>query len=93
MEQLLIGSVAGALGGNAAARLSPTFNLGTLGNTVAGLLGGGVVSQVVVLLILAITEGAQSGKLSIGGAAAQLIVGGAGGAIVTAIAGSMREVD
>jgi len=91
MEQLLINLVAGALGGNAAGKASPTFDLGTLGNTVAGLVGGGVLGQIVSLLIPAVAAAAQSGNFSIGGIITQLVVGGAGGAIVTAIVGAMKN--
>ncbi|MGG5823503.1 hypothetical protein [Falsiroseomonas sp. HW251] len=73
------------MGGNVAARASPTFNLGTLGNTITGLLAGGVLSQIVALLMLAITGAAQSGGLSIGVIVAQLFACGMGEAISTAI--------
>jgi hypothetical protein len=83
--------VAGALGGNAAGKASPKFGLGTLGNTIAGLVGGGVLGQIVVLLIPAATAAAQSGNLSIGGIVTQVISGGAGGAILTAIIGAIKN--
>ena len=37
--------IAGAIGGNAAGKASPSFDLGTLGNTISGLVGGGVLGQ------------------------------------------------
>ena len=77
MEQVIINLVAGALGGNAVGKASPTFDLGTLGNTIAGLVGGGVLGQIVVLLIPAVTAAAQSGNLSIGGIITQIVSGGA----------------
>jgi uncharacterized membrane protein YeaQ/YmgE (transglycosylase-associated protein family) len=91
MEQILINLVAGALGGNAAGKASPKFDLGTLGNTIAGLVGGGVLGQIVVLLIPAVTAAAQSGNLSIGGIVTQVISGGAGGALLTAIIGAIKN--
>lgn len=91
MEQILINLVAGALGGNAAGKASPTFDLGTLGNTISGLVGGGVLGQIVILLIPAVTAAAQSGNLSIGGIVTQVISGGAGGAILTAIIGAIKN--
>jgi len=42
VEQILINLVAGALGGVGAGKASPTFDLGTIGNIVSGLVGGGV---------------------------------------------------
>ena len=40
MEQILINLVTGALGGVAAGKSSPTFDLGMIGNIIAGLVGG-----------------------------------------------------
>src|SRR6266436_94597 len=49
-------------------------------NIISGLVGGGVLGQIVTLLLPAITAAAQSGDLSIGGIISQAIAGGAGGA-------------
>jgi uncharacterized membrane protein YeaQ/YmgE (transglycosylase-associated protein family) len=51
MEQLLINLITGALGGAAVGKSSPTFDLGTIGNIIAGLVGGGVLGQIVTLLL------------------------------------------
>lgn len=91
MEQILINLVAGALGGNAVGKASPTFDLGTIGNTIAGLVGGGVLGQVVTLLLPAVTAAAQTGNFSIGNIITQAISGGAGGAILTAIVGAVKN--
>src|SRR5260370_36099960 len=84
MEQILINLGAGALGGVGAGKSSPTFDLGTIGNIVSGLVGGGVLGQIVTLLLPTIMAAAQSGDLSIGGIVSQAIAGGAGGAMPTA---------
>lgn len=91
MEQILINLVAGALGGNAAGKTSPNFDIGTLGNTIAGAVGGGVLGQIVTLLLPAITAAVQTGDLSISGIVSQLIAGGAGGAILTVIIGLIKN--
>src|SRR5215471_16703740 len=65
MEQILINLVTGALGGVAVGKSSPTFDLGMIGNIISGLIGGGVLGQVVTLLLPAITAAAQSGNLSV----------------------------
>ena len=36
-------------------RPSPTFDLGMIGNIISGLIGGGVLGQIVTLLLPAIT--------------------------------------
>src|SRR5262249_54003329 len=73
MEQVLINLVAGALGGVGAGKSSPTFDLGTIGNIVSGLVGGGVLGQIVTLLLPSIVAFAQSGNLSIGGIVSQAV--------------------
>jgi hypothetical protein len=90
MEQVLINLVAGALGGVGAGKSSPTFDLGMIGNIISGLVGGGVLGQIVTLLLPWIMAAAQSGNLSIRGIVSQAIAGGAGGAILTALIGATR---
>ena len=91
MEQILINLVTGALGGVGAGKASPTFDLGMIGNIVSGLVGGGILGQVVTLLLPSIMAAAQSGNLSAGGIVSQAIAGGAGGAILTAIIGAIKN--
>ncbi len=91
MEQILINLVAGALGGNAVGKSSPTFDLGTLGNTIAGLVGGGVLGQIITLLWPTVSASIQGGSFDIGSIIAQVIGGGAGGAILTAIVGAIKN--
>jgi len=47
VEQILINLITGALGGVGAGKASPTFDLGTIGNIISGLVGGGVLGQIV----------------------------------------------
>src|SRR5262245_8391235 len=91
MEQILINLVAGALGGVGAGKASPNFDLGTMGNIIAGLVGGGVLGQIVTLLLPSVVAAAQSGNLSVDGIGAQVIAGGAGGAILTALIGAIKN--
>jgi len=91
MEQILINLVAGALGGVGAGKASPAFDLGTVGNIVSGLVGGGLLGQIVTLLLPSVMAAAQSGNLSIGGIISQAIAGGAGGAILTALSGAIKN--
>ena len=91
MEQILVNLIAGALGGVGASKSSPTFDLGMLGNIIAGAVGGGVLGQIVTLLLPSIAAAAQAGNLSIGGVISQAIAGGAGGAILTALIGAIKN--
>ena len=45
MEQLIIQLVSGAIGGNVAGGLLKNQSLGTLGNSIAGIVGGGLGGQ------------------------------------------------
>jgi len=91
MEQLLINLITGALGGVAVGKSSPTFDLGMIGNIISGLVGGGLLGQVVTLLMPAVMAAAQSGDLSVSGIVSQAVAGGAGGAILTAIIGAIKN--
>ncbi|MCP3369822.1 hypothetical protein [Bradyrhizobium cajani] len=91
MEQILINLVSGALGGIGAGKSSPTFDLGMAGNVISGLVGGGVLGQVVTLLLPSVMAAAQSGNLSVGGVVSQVVAGSAGGAILTAIIGAIKN--
>jgi uncharacterized membrane protein YeaQ/YmgE (transglycosylase-associated protein family) len=75
MEQILINLVAGALGGNAVGKASQNFDLGTLGNTIAGLVGGGVLGQIITLVWPAVATSIQSGNFDIGSIIAQVVGG------------------
>jgi hypothetical protein len=91
MEQILINLVAGALGGVGAGKASPTFDLGMIGNIVSGVVGGGVLGQVVTLALPSIAAAAQAGDLSVQGIVSHVVAGGAGGAILTAIIGAIKN--
>jgi hypothetical protein len=62
-----------------------------IGNIISGLAGGGVLGQIVTILLPPVVAAAQSGNLSIGGIISQAIAGGAGGAILTAIIGAIKN--
>jgi hypothetical protein len=91
MEQILINLVAGALGGVGAGKSSPSFDLGTAGNIISGLVGGGVLGQIATLLLPSVLAAAQSGNLNASGIITQVVAGGAGGAILTAIIGAFKN--
>ena len=58
---------------------------------IAGLVGGGVLGQIVTLLLTCVVAAAQSGNLTVGGVVSEVIAGGAGGAILTAIIGAIKN--
>ncbi len=64
MEQLITQLIAGAIGGNVAGKSMKTSDLGTLGNTIAGLVGGGILGQIVSFLF---SSGAVEAAAAAGG--------------------------
>ncbi|WP_249147091.1 hypothetical protein [Bradyrhizobium japonicum] len=88
IEQILINLVAGAVGGFGVGKSSPTFDLGTAGNVISGLVGGGLLGQIATLLLPSVLAAAQSGNLSVSGIVSQAV---AGGAILTAIVGAIKN--
>jgi hypothetical protein len=87
LVNLIIQAVGGAIGGNAIGATLKNMNLGPLGNTIAGALGGAGGGSILSALIPALSGGA--GGLDIGALAGQFVGGGATGAIVTAIVGAI----
>jgi uncharacterized membrane protein YeaQ/YmgE (transglycosylase-associated protein family) len=82
LTALLLQLIAGALGGYAAGNVSKEMNLGTIGNSVAGALGGGVGGQILFAIL------GLSGSLQIVSA---LITGGVSGGLATLLIGFLKS--
>ena len=89
---LIIQLIAGVVGGNAAGAALKDYNLGNLGNTIAGAIGGVGGGQLLQAIIPAIASAAAGGALDDGALVAQIDGGGAGGAILTIIAGLVKSM-
>jgi hypothetical protein len=93
----IIQIVAGAIGGNAAGAGVKKYSLGTAGNSIAGAVGGLILAQVLAAIGIgepgmATTEGAPAaGGLDVAALISQVVGGGAGGAILTLIAGAIKD--
>jgi hypothetical protein len=85
---LLIQLVSGAAGGNIIASIAKNVDLGPIGNTIAGALGGGGGAWLLDMLMGG--GGSMAGSLDVGSIIAQIISGGVGGGVLTAIAGAVR---
>jgi uncharacterized membrane protein YeaQ/YmgE (transglycosylase-associated protein family) len=74
----LISLITGGVGGNIAGALLKNFSLGPIGNTIAGVLGGGLRGQLLTGLL---GGGAPTGLLGnfagsgIGGAVLMIVIG------------------
>lgn len=85
--ELIIQLIAGAVGGNAAGAALKDKSLGTIGNSIAGIVGGGIGGQV----IAALTGAAGTGGLDAGAIIQSLVSGGAGGGILMVIVGIVKK--
>jgi hypothetical protein len=88
---LVIQLVSGVVGGNAVGAALKDYNLGSLGNTIAGALCGVGGGQLLLAAMPAIA-GAAGGSLDVGAIIGQIVGGGAGGAILTVLAGLLKNM-
>jgi hypothetical protein len=86
---LIIQLIAGALGGNAAGATMKNLDLGTLGNSLAGAIGGAGGGTLLTAL-LPLLQGA-GGNIDLGPLIGQAVGGGVSGAILTAIIGLIKN--
>lgn len=85
---LIIQLVSGAAGGNLAGALMKNNSLGTLWNSVAGILGGGLGGQVLSLIGMGAAAG---GGMDIASILSSVASGGVGGGIVMALIGVLKK--
>ena len=89
---LLISVISGAVGGNIAGTAMQDKSLGTLGNSIAGVLGGGLGAALLKALGLVAQSG---GSLDLGSIVGNVASGGVGGAVllilVSLIKGTMAK--
>jgi uncharacterized membrane protein YeaQ/YmgE (transglycosylase-associated protein family) len=83
---LIISLVSGAIGGNGAGAIMKDKSLGTLGNSLAGILGGGIGGAILQALGLL----SKDGGLDIGSVIGNIASGGVGGGIVMVIIGLLK---
>jgi uncharacterized membrane protein YeaQ/YmgE (transglycosylase-associated protein family) len=94
----IIEIIAGAIGGNAAGAAAKNYSLGTAGNSIAGAVGGLILGQILAAMGIgepgmATAEGAPAaGGLDVGALVSQLVGGGVGGAVLTLIAGVVKNM-
>ncbi|HPC94401.1 MAG TPA: hypothetical protein PLU87_05625 [Sedimentisphaerales bacterium] len=82
----IIQLASGAVGGNVVGSLMKQFSLGTLGNSIAGILGGGIGGQLLGLLGIA-----TGGGMDIGSIVGSIASGGVGGGVLMAIVGVIKN--
>jgi hypothetical protein len=87
---VIIQLICGALGGNITGKLFKNIDLGTLGNSIAGIVGGGLGGQ--ILSALGMFGGAPGGALDLGSIIGSIASGGVGGGLLMAIIGLIKSL-
>ena len=88
---LIIQLLSGAIGGNLAGAILKKFSLGTMWNSIVGILGGGLGGTVLGMLGLEGAEAAASGGMDLGSIIGSVAGGGVGGGILMALIGIIRK--
>src|SRR3974390_2842546 len=91
ITDLLVQAIGGAIGGNAIGRASKNFDLGPVGNTISGALGGGIGGDLLWAVIPALASAATGSGFDIATVLGQAAGGGVTGAIVTAVVGLIKK--
>jgi hypothetical protein len=86
---LIVQIIAGAIGGNAAGATMKNLDLGALGNSLAGAIGGAGGGSLLTVL-LPMLQGA-AGNVDLGALVGQAVGGGVSGAVLTAIVGLVKN--
>jgi hypothetical protein len=90
---LLIQLLSGAGGGQLAGKVMPNLSLGSAGNLLAGLVGGGLGSQVIPSMFGAgATAASAAGDMDLAGIVTQILGSGAGGSMMTMLVGLLRQM-
>lgn len=90
MEALIMNLLGGAVGGNLAGAAMKNFSLGTLWNSVVGILGGGLGGQLLGMLGLFVGDGGSS--MDIGNILGNVVSSGVGGGALLAIVGFIKNM-
>jgi hypothetical protein len=84
---LIVQLVSGVVGANALGAMVKNLNLGPVGNTLAGLLGGGIGGQ----LLASLAQGGVAGGLDVGTILESIGGGVAGGGALTAAVAGIKQ--
>ena len=88
---VIIQLISGAAGGNIAGSLLKQFDLGPVGNSIVGILGGGLGGQLLGMLGAGGAGPAATSGLDIGSIVSSIAGGGVGGGVLMAIVGAIRQ--
>ena len=85
--EIILQLICGAIGGNVAGAAKKDWSLGTIGNSIVGILGGGLGAQLLGMLGL----GATPAGTNLESVISSIVGGGVGGAVLMAIVGLIKQ--
>jgi hypothetical protein len=88
ITSLIIEAVSGAVGGNVAGAAMKEKSLGAVGNSIAGIVGGGLGGTILQMVM---GTAAGGGSFDLQSILANVGGGGVGGAILMAIIGIIKD--
>ena len=90
---IIVSALSGAVGGNIAGSAIKGISLGTLWNSVAGIVGGGLGGKILAILVPALGAAISNsaGGLDIMAIIGQVLGGGVGGGVLMAVIGAIRS--
>jgi hypothetical protein len=86
---LIIEAISGAVGGNVAGAAMKENSLGTVGNSIAGIVGGGLGGTLLQMVMGSAATG--GGSMDLTSILSNVAGGGVGGAILMAIIGIIKN--
>jgi uncharacterized membrane protein YeaQ/YmgE (transglycosylase-associated protein family) len=87
--ELIINLLSGAVGGNIAGGLMKNLSLGTLWNSVVGILGGGLGGQ--ILGMLGVAGSGDASSMDLGSIIGSMGGSAVGGGVLLAIVGAIKK--
>ena len=87
---LIIEAISGAVGGNVAGAAMKENSLGTVGNSIAGIVGGGLGGTLLHMVMGSAATGG-GGSMDLTSILSNVAGGGVGGAILMAIVGIIKN--
>jgi hypothetical protein len=90
ITSLIIEAISGAVGGNVAGAAMKEKSLGTAGNSIAGIVGGGL-GGVILQAVMGGAAAGGGGSMDLTSILSNVAGGGVGGAILMAIIGIIKN--
>jgi hypothetical protein len=95
MMNLIVQLIAGAAGGTAAGTALKDLSLGKPGDAITGAIGGGLIGQILPMVLGAAggaaAGGGDVGGMDVGSLVRDIFGSGIGGAVVLALIGAIRN--